>query len=137
MKATLNLPKSGTAILLFGAGAAITTVLASMLCAALILREILPEDRLKIYSAVICAISVLLACLIAGSRQEKATAAVPMGVAAVYFAIILLAKAFAFPGAADGIPARAGIIAGAAILASLLLNLAQRGRGARRRKKYR
>ena len=124
-------------VLICGAGAAILTVLLSMLCSVLILREILPEERTDVYSAIICAVSVVIACLFGTERKGSQEITTYLVIGSVYFAITLLTKVLAFPGGASGILMRAIVIFGSTILLWIFRQKSNEGRVARRRKSYR
>ena len=132
MKESFKLSDCAIKILLYGAIAAIVTVLLSLPVSALILRGVLPEGQLELYCGILSAVSVAVACLIACGKQETGLLPVCLGIASVYYALLLLSKTLLFPGAAVGLSVRALTVYGAALLCTLLMLRGKKGRGARK-----
>ena len=132
MKESFKLSGVGMKILLFGAIAAVLCVLLSLPVSALILRGVLPEDRLELYTAILGAASVGIACIAACAKQESALLPVCLGIASVYYALVLLSKTLLFPGAAAGLSERAMTVYGVALVCAFALLRRKKGRGARK-----
>ena len=132
MKEMTKFSDIGLKMLLYGAVAAVSTIAVAMLCSLLILKEVLPNDKYALYTAIISALSVGIACLAAFGRKGKGTLPLGIGIASVYYAIVLLAKTVFFTGAAVGLLPRGLIVYLTAITFALLRSGVVKRRGGHR-----
>lgn len=128
MKLSMKLSGVGTKILLCGLAAGVVTILAAMLFSFLILRGVIPEGQNGLYTGIISGLSVGLACIFACGKQTSATLPLCLGIASVYYVLVLLAKTVLFPGEAVGLLSRGLVVYLTATLLALLLTRSRKGR---------
>lgn len=128
---SIKLSGVGAKMLLYGLVAGVVTILVSMLFSFLILRGAIPEGRDDLYTGIISALSVGLVCLPACSKETSGILPICLGIASVYYVLVLLAKTVLFPGAAVGVLSRGIVVYLTVIVFALLRTRGRRGRAVR------
>ncbi|MBQ7566941.1 MAG: TIGR04086 family membrane protein, partial [Oscillospiraceae bacterium] len=113
-------------ILCGGTGAAVIAMLLSMLLALLIVKQVIPQESVRILSVATAAIAAFFAVKFSCVQNRENRFLIATGCSALFFALTMLLKLILFPGATDGIWLHA-----AACLAGGLLAAVTMGKGRR------
>ena len=113
-------------ILCGGACAAVIAMLLSMLFALLIVKQVVPQDSVRLLSVAAAVIASFFAAKFSCVQNRENRFLIATGCSALFFALTMLLKLLLFPGATDGVwPHAAACLAGG-LLAAITMGKGRR-----------